>query len=84
MRAYHRMNRSTSLSDLNLSLQARDSYYFKQGDKIRAFMKHLTRWKVRASQERLDIRTELILSHYNFDESAMALKSASKVQFKAT
>ena len=61
-----------SLNELNLRLQGKDSDLFKHGDKIRAFMKKLTHWKARASQERLDMfpcLTEFILSQENFDDS---------------
>jgi len=73
-------NQRTSLNYLNLSLYTAD--LLKHEDKIRAFMKKITHWKVRDSQERLRIcscLTEIILSQENFDESAIQVSLKSTI-----
>lgn len=70
------------LNDLNVSLQGKDSDLFKHGDKIQAFIKKLALWKVRASQERLDMfpcLTEFILSQENSDDSTTLISIKSTI-----
>ncbi|XP_028673527.1 protein FAM200A-like [Erpetoichthys calabaricus] len=44
-----------ALNDLNPSLQGRDSDLFKHMDKVSAFVKKLSQWKLRVEQQRLDM-----------------------------